>query len=386
MKQHLKKTVSASKYTDAWETSFHGRPKWAWVSTTGVEDMQRDLMGNRLREVPVLGDGNCFFRALQHFTGVDHLLARQHIVDELRNFPEDYRPFLAGQDWNDALDGLAANGAWTNEAADLVVLAAAAVYQRPILLFTPHLGAILTAPIRATDVAIDRTPITLIYTGAHYNIATADNDVPKYLAEPAPDPVNLKPSSRQTALQFNDQSNLPTKRKFSEVEEGLMGKMVAKFGTKFEEMSKEWKRIHSGEAFQGQYYTIVLRDKANLKSKHQSMKRRHDMAQVAMTRSTTARLLGQVPCPVPEPASQPGLPNPGSVQPVSEPVPVVPVHAPAPVQPVPEPVPVVPVPAPATVAQPGPGPAPQLAPPAMTNEVAHLLNLLRQTLPPPTGR
>ena len=75
---------------------------------------------------------------------------------------------------------LARNGGWETDVADLVVPVAATVYQRPVILFTPHLGIVVTAPLRAMAAVIDANPITLTYTGNYYNIATTNNDPARF--------------------------------------------------------------------------------------------------------------------------------------------------------------------------------------------------------------
>lgn len=60
------------------------------------------------------GDGNCQFRVLSdQLFGEDtrHEYIRRRVVERLRQFPEEYEPYVPGN-YQDYVDGMAVDGSW----------------------------------------------------------------------------------------------------------------------------------------------------------------------------------------------------------------------------------------------------------------------------------
>ena len=103
------------------------------------------LLTNRLRELDLApfdcgGNGDCFFRSVSHQifgSAVNHLAVRLAGVEYLRNHPEEFIQFLAGQSWSDYLNDVCREGTWCDA---LIVQAVANAYNLRINIVESALG------------------------------------------------------------------------------------------------------------------------------------------------------------------------------------------------------------------------------------------------------
>ena len=228
--------------------------------------------------------------------------------DSLLENRGEYEPFYTGHDWERAVEELRADGFWHNDVADMVMLAAATVFQRPIMIFTATMGAILTTPLYATGREVGGEPLLLTFHGAHYNVAVRDNDPSRSMYRDKGLHVSLKLSSRSSAATTLEQLGVPLKkRKYTSGEETLLNLLLPRYRSDFKGLAAEWERVFLAQGeFEGEVYQVERRSITQLKSKAQQIANAEMKAQKATTRADTATQ---------QAAQQPSQPPPSQAPP-----------------------------------------------------------------------
>jgi hypothetical protein len=129
-------------------------------------DTQQVIFNNGLKLLPVPGDGNCFFHALQA-GDVGNLRGR--VVEHMRANRGQYTNFVTG-DFDKYLDNMSQNGTWADH---VEVMAAMRVLGRPIVVISANSGAINNKTdlqnLRNSGFNFER-PIFVFYNGVnHYD-------------------------------------------------------------------------------------------------------------------------------------------------------------------------------------------------------------------------
>lgn len=121
----------------------------------------------------VLGDGNCFFRAIASALGIDqnqHMALRATAIEQIINNPDLYRQWVG--DINHYVDNVIDHGAWVDDTTIIQALADA----REININITPLYGINNILINAANGNGLQT-IRLIYTGNHYQAVLPSQDL-----------------------------------------------------------------------------------------------------------------------------------------------------------------------------------------------------------------
>jgi len=132
------------------------------------ENWKTRLKDDKLEIIPVMGDGNCLFRAVAHQVYGDesiHAIIREKVVEYLR-LEKNYFMEYVDQNFNSYLEDMAKDGVW---GGNVEIQAMCEIYGRPIEIY-----AYSNAPMRSyTNENANLTskpPIRLSYhTRSHYN-------------------------------------------------------------------------------------------------------------------------------------------------------------------------------------------------------------------------
>ncbi|MFB9909042.1 WXG100-like domain-containing protein [Allokutzneria oryzae] len=152
------------------DTRYAARPARP-AAFQATEAQHRWLVTHGRREIPIAGDGDCFFSALlvtagghASVRGKSVLDLRNRLADRFRDNIAEYGAFLTGEDPARAEADIRRAGSWASAAGDLVPLLAADEFGLRLRLVDPR-GTVLTVGGQGHEV-------TLLYDGSHYS-ATA---------------------------------------------------------------------------------------------------------------------------------------------------------------------------------------------------------------------
>ena len=195
------------------------------------------------------------------------------VVSELRQNFVEYFEFVRHSDvpYGTLVSKLEEDGVWDEDAADLVVVAFATALQRPILLFTAHIGIQFVAPFHPSESALKLDPLTLLLLNDHYDALLANNELKR--VQPAP-PHVLKPSSRLTAVEKLGKHGVPvTRNPWSAAERNLLESIREHVGrNKSSAIQKTWNEVVATGKYNGEDCVgIRPRGSSHLKSQAQYM-------------------------------------------------------------------------------------------------------------------
>ena len=127
----------------------------------------------------------------------------------------------------------------------MVMHAAATLFQRPIMIFTAKMGAILTTPLYSTGREVGAEPLLLTFHGVHYNVAVRDNDPSRPMYRDNGLHASLKPSSRSSAATTLEQLGIPLKkRQYTTGGETLLNLLLAQYRSDFKGWEAAWEQVY----------------------------------------------------------------------------------------------------------------------------------------------
>ena len=135
-----------------------------WHNSRLADNVVKSIDNENLVVKDVLGDGNCFFRALAKTLGVDqelHLDLREMAVNQMINHPELYNDIVG--DINAYIDDVIDNGRWVDDTTVIQAIADA----RGINIRIRSLHGVRDITVEAND-QDSAVTVQLLYTGNHY--------------------------------------------------------------------------------------------------------------------------------------------------------------------------------------------------------------------------
>ena len=132
------------------------------------------------------------------------------------------------------MEELHADGFWHHDVADLVMLAAPTLFQRPIMIFTANMGNILTTPLYAPGQEVEGDPLLVTFYRAHYIVAVRENEPSRHMYQDNGLHLAVKPSSRTSRATPLEQLEVPLKkRKYTSDEEDLPKILLPRYRSNF---------------------------------------------------------------------------------------------------------------------------------------------------------
>ncbi len=129
------------------------------------------LRYRKLKVVPMMGDGNCFYRAVATHYYSDpnmHLLLRRTLMEHMAEDPADYTPFFGSpQKFKNILHANKRAGVWNSDLADLVPVAISQLLNLRVEVFS--VGD--SGEIQKYSFGPERpNPIRLLLNDNHYDL------------------------------------------------------------------------------------------------------------------------------------------------------------------------------------------------------------------------